>query len=292
MQQQIAELKRRGHVLHPPANEESLRRLQQILGVELPAPLRELYIDHGGMPPFEDPQLPLQLLSPEEAAEGIIKLRTDDTYQMIYGPRQEDETAIFWADPAEGRQFAGVFVTGPLTGRVHLLEYDCGSPEPRWSSVESFYDALFDVGEGEDKDWSDMRCDYPRQGAVPAINPDDDELAEYYFDLYQRDPDGEDAQTWAFRALAMSAQKHAQLVLTLLDSEDMWIQERAARTLGGWSWDGAVKHLAKVARHGTHNGQIAAIGALRDMRTDQSQQVIAELRQELPSHWRPHLGWE
>lgn len=290
MQHQIAELRRQGYALHPPADEESLRRLRLVLGVDLPEPLRQLYADHGGMPPFAGPELPMRLLSPDEAAEEIIKLRTDDTYKMIYGRRLLDETAIFWADPGESIQFAGMFVTGPLTGRVHLLEYDCGRPVPRWSGVASFYDDLLDLGEDEIWHHLTSRGDYPRRGAVPALKPDDDELAEHYFELYLRDPGGEDAQTWAFRALAMSAQVHTQLVLTLLDSEDMWIQQYAASILGGWRWDGAVPHLARVARHGTHNGRLGALIALREMRTDLSQQVCAELRQELPSSRSSILG--
>ena len=224
MQEQIARLRERREAFRPPATDDELSSLRDVLGAELPRAVRALYADHGGLDPAPS-SLPMRLYVPAEAADAITRWREFGV------PFEDAELGVFWSD--ENSNDAGVFVAGPLRDRGFVIDHEDFSPEPRWTTVESFYDALLD-GRDEELLWSEMWTDYPRRPdrRYPA---DDDDLAREYFALHQRDPRSISGRIAAFRALALSVpDAHDAIVLTLLESDDMWIQERAADVLRVW----------------------------------------------------------
>jgi len=289
MEDQITRLREQPEQLRPPATAEELTELRTVLGVErLPRAVLLLYADHGGMEPAQT-HLPMRLLSPAEAADAIRNWRE-------FGVPFEDlELGVFWSD--DNGNGAGLFPVGALRDRVFVLDHEEPSPEPRWTTVDSFYDALLDARDQELLWWGDMRTDYPRRpdGQYP---PEDDDLADDFFAIHERDPSSPAGRRAGFRALSLSVPDvHDQRVLALLDSDDMWIQERAVEILGvwgnpddGWGRPEVIEPLANMARHGSHNGQLAAMGALRKIDTPDARSVRLQLRHEFGSSYDPYLG--
>lgn len=180
-----------------------------------------------------------------------------------------------------------MFPVGALRDRVFVIDHEEPSPEPRWTTAESFYDALLDARDRELLWWGDMRTDYPRRpnGQYP---PDDDDLADDSFAIHERDPSSPGGRSAGFRALAQSVPDvHDQRVLGLLDSDDMWMQERAVQILGvwgnpddGWGRPEVIESLVDMARSGSHNGRLAAMAALRRINTPEARSVRLQLRRE------------
>lgn len=277
MQDQITRLREQPEQLRPPATAEELSTLGRVLGVEqLPGAVLSLYADHGGMDPAQT-YLPMRLLSPAETADAI---------RREFGvPFEDRELGVFWSD--DNGNGAGVFPVGALRDRVFVIDHEEPSPEPRWTSAESFYDALLDARDREQLWWGDMRTDYPRR-PDRQYPPDDDDLADDFFAIHERDPSSPAGRTAGFRALTLSVPHvRDQRVLTLLDSDDMWIQERAVEILGvwgnpddGWGRPEVVEPLVNMARRGSHNGRLAGMAALRRIDTPAARSVRLQLRRE------------
>lgn len=279
MEDQITRLREQPEQLRPPATAEELTDLQAFLGVErLPGAVLALYADHAGMDPAQT-SLPMRLLSPADAADAIKDWREFGV------PFDDRELGVFWSD--DNGNGAGVFAVGPLRDRVFVIDHEEPSPEPRWTTAESFYDALLDARDRELLWWGDMRTDYPRRPNRHHLQ-DDDDLAHDFFRIHERDPSSPAGRSAGFRALALSVpQVHDQHVLALLDSDDMWMQERAVQILGvwgnpddGWGRQELIEPLVNMARSGSHNGRLAAMAALRRINTPEARSVRIQLRRE------------
>jgi hypothetical protein len=290
MEDQIRRLREQPEPLWPPATADELSEVRAVLGVErLPGAVLSLYADHGGMDAAES-SLPMRLLTPEAAIDAIRGWREFGV------PFEDTELGVFWAD--DDGNGAGVFAAGPLRDRVFLIDHEEPSSEPRWIKVESFYDALLD-GRDYQFGWWELWTDYPRRpyGRYP---PEEDDLADDFFRIHQREGNSDQGRRAAFRFLALSTpDRHEEQVLLLLDSDDMWLQERAANILeiwgnpdGGWGRPQSIESLARVARSGTHNGRIGAMAGLRRIRTPEAKAVRIELRREMGPQWNVYLGQE
>lgn len=279
MENQITRLREHPEQLRPPATTEELTDLQAVLGVErLPGAVLALYADHGGMDRART-SLPMRLLSPSEAADAIRNWREFDV------PFEDRELGVFWSD--DNGNDAGVFPVGPLRDRVFVIDHEEPSPEPRWTTAESFYDALLDARDQELLWWGDMRTDYPRR-PNRQYPPDDDDLADDFFAIQKRDPSSPEGRRAGFRALALSVPDvHDQRVLALLNSDDMWMQERAVQILGvwgnpddGWGRPEVIEPLVNMARSDSHNGRLAAMAALRRIDSPETRSIRIQLRRE------------
>jgi len=246
-----------------------MEELTHVLGVPLPPAIRTIYEDHGA----EDArfELCLRLLNPTEAAQAITDLRGFGV------PFEDNELGTFWTD--DNSNYVGVFASGQLAGRVFKIDHEEISPEPCWRSIESFYDALLD-GRDAGLDWCDLATDYPRHATDQA--PADDALASRLFALHAEQPGSAAGQRAVHQALALSsAATHEAQVVSLLQSDDMWVQERAVQILGHWCRETAIPSIVEVVRSGQHNGRVAGIAALKRIGSRDARIALDSLRQEL-----------
>jgi hypothetical protein len=211
MEDQITRLREQPEQLRPPATAEELTEFRTVIGVErLPRAILLLYADHAGMDPAPT-HLPMRLLSPTEAVDAIRNWREFGV------PFDDTELGVFWAD--DDGNSAGVFAAGPLRDRIFLIDHEEPSPEPRWTTAESFYDALLD-GRAYQFGWRELWTDYPRRpyGRYP---PEDDDLADDFFRIHQREGNSDQGRRAAFRFLALSTpDRHEEQVLVLLGSRN------------------------------------------------------------------------
>jgi hypothetical protein len=277
MQAQLERLHARGDATAAPATADEIEELTRVLGVALPPAIRAIYEDHGS----EDAryELCLRLLSPTDAAQAITGLREFGV------PFEDHELGTFWTD--DNSNYAGVFMSGQLAGRVFKIDHEEPSPEPCWRSVASFYDALLD-GRDAGLDWCELATDYPR----PATDrePADDALASRLFALHREQPSAAVGQRAVYQALALSsAATHEAQVVSLLQSNDMWIQERAVQILGHWCLETTIPDIVDVVRNGQHNGRTAGIAALKRIGSRQARSSLNALRQELGDTFSAYL---
>jgi hypothetical protein len=216
--------------------------------------------------------------TPRRAARTNVALRDSGV------PFDDHELGTFWTD--DDSNYAGVFASGPLSGRVFIIDHEETSSEPCWRSVESFYDALLDARDAG-LDWSELVTDYPREPTDES--PGDDALASSLFTLHHAQPDSPAGQRAAHQALALSSATHADQVMSLLRSADMWIQERAVQILGHWRWDPATAAIIDVVRNGQHNGRTAGILALKRIGTHDARTALAALREEFGDTFSAYL---
>ncbi|MEV6930262.1 hypothetical protein AB0M46_38070 [Dactylosporangium sp. NPDC051485] len=272
---QLARLHAGGGGTAAPAAADDIDGLAHVLGVPLPPTIRAIYEDHEAE---ESGSGTLRLMSPSEAAGTITALRDFGV------PFDDRELGTFWTD--DNSNYVGVFASGDLAGRVFKIDHEEPSPEPCWRSVESYYDALLDARDSG-LDWWDLATDYPREPADQT--PEDDALARRLFALYHERPDSPVGQRAVHQALALSSATHAAQVISLLRSDDMWIQERAVQILGHWRWEPAVASIAEVVRNGQHNGRTAGIHALKQIGSPAAGAALRSLSQELGDSYRVHF---
>jgi hypothetical protein len=144
----------------PGLDAEAVTRLERALDARLPRPVRELYAACGGLRSKRWTGVPpMRLMRPTEVVETAEILREcADTYDP------DPRARYLFTD--DGSNWAGVFVRGPLAGKVTILDHDEPERDPRFRDVASFLDKLVDAGRRH-LDWPDMDTDYP-------LGPDSD----------------------------------------------------------------------------------------------------------------------
>ena len=173
MRDLVGFLRGRGFDGDPGLGPAALDALERALGVPLPEPVRELYRRCGGMDAAALAHLPMRLMSPDEVVDAAANLRET----VLPGP----EARYLFTD--DRSNWAGVFVAGPLLGRMTILDHDETSEAPRFRDLASFAAKMIEAGPVE---WADLRTDYPLTAAATADLVDDAlPLAHHYLDRYR-----------------------------------------------------------------------------------------------------------
>lgn len=199
--------------LCPPAAEADLLRLNSALMGRLPEAMEELYRHHGGLKKEALGLLPRRLMSPEEVLQNIEKY--SEQYHDDFKPFNDGRsTCLFW-DSAYGFESAGMFLTGPLTGKIYLLDDEPDTPLPDFRDLNSFYRWLTsDLGNKEDGGSPNPPPpDYPSLDPANE-SPEDRILSEKL--LAQWEEEGRRDERTAAYALRLSAYGHSRHLACVL----------------------------------------------------------------------------
>ncbi len=266
----IQQIRAAGVELRPGLTAAQLAEFRVALGADLPSDLASLYVDHDGM--LGTSNLPMRMLSCAEA------LRENTAVRAFDGQLLEPGACLFWTD--DHSNYAGVFLSGPLVHRVFILDHDDPELTPRFFDVRSFTRHLLahpdDVLGGDG-------YDYP---AIEDPGPTAAEDRRLGREFLREHTESRQDQRTAFLALALLPPEDTHLAVPLLDSPDMWIQERACLLLGVRRHRAAIPRLVEVARSGLHNGRIAAVVALKRMATPEAESALHTLEGELGEGFR------
>lgn len=261
---------------HPPASSAAIEALAAALGYPIPEAVLALYRDHDGLPTGSP--LPMRLLSTSEATSTNAALRQPNL-------ELSSRIAVFWTD--DDSNYAGVFTSGQLQGRVCLLEHDEPADWPKYQSVASLCRRLVSAwraGLG----WYDMPHDYPVLDSMDVL-PEDRAIGLHLLDRYSQAPDTPASIRAAFGAMQLLPPADTELLLPLLRSTDMWVQERACQVLGLRKFAPAIEALSEVAMSGMHNGRAASLIALRQIDTPEATRRFDELRVALGKAFPRHV---
>lgn len=219
----------------------------------------------------------MRMMSTSEVAHTLCTVRKNFPDLLDRG------AALFWTD--DNSNYAGVFLTEPLRGRPFFLNHDSPNDAPRFRSVEYFCGSLVAAAE-RDQPWVEMESDYPRlSNPADPENDEDRAIAKACLRHLGTAQSEREYSRLAHCALSLLPPLDFALVLPLLRSTDMWVQEGTCEVLGLWRRVEAVPDLLRVGRTGMHNGQVAAVRALRRIATPEARAAARMLQSELgPRH--------
>src|SRR5947209_13662438 len=109
--------------------------MEAALVCHLPAELLQMYRDHNGVAPGPRLGLAFRLLPSEEACT----VHTTITQPLgLVGW----DIRLFWTN--DESDYAGMYVAGPLLGRVCVLSHEEEDLTPRWRSVHAFMEQMLE----------------------------------------------------------------------------------------------------------------------------------------------------
>jgi hypothetical protein len=247
---------------------------QDRIGAPLCPELATLYRDHDGMP--VGTPLPMRLMKMADVSETNVAIRQLQPALLPEG------ATVFWTD--DNSNYAGAFLVGALSCRVFTLDHEEPEATPRFRSPRTFVAALLATPSA---DWSELKPDYPALMSSGDTSVEADrELGRNLLQTHFSNPDHTES---ALVALALLPPDDTELLLPLLGSSDMWVQERACEVLGFRRYAAATNQLAEVARTGMHNGRIASIRALQRMGTREAAEALQALARELGEPYGPYF---
>ncbi len=196
-------------------------------------------------------------------------------------------SAIFWG--GDNGEFAAVFLTGPLLGRIFIIDYDGRNDSASFRTVTSFVQSL-NAGVQDGANWTDLQTDYYvdseyfLHGAAVCKPANESELkldrmavkelrAEYASATIA---DERDHHHYAMNIMGLTPPADTPSILEFLDTDDMWIQERACNILGHRRYEPVIGKLGTIACEGTTNGRGAAIRALGRIGTPTALETILQ----------------
>lgn len=163
-------------------DEAQLAAFESALGAELPEEARAMYRRCGGIGTRVRTSLPMRPMPPADALD-TLQLLTDaaDTY------RPHPEARYLFTD--DNSNWGGLFVFGPLRGKLTILDHDVSSGAPRFASLESFLAKLAAAADAG-RDWPTMQTDYPLAPDADAALVDEARpLCALYLEQHHRASD-------------------------------------------------------------------------------------------------------
>ncbi|MDP9765363.1 SMI1/KNR4 family protein [Deinococcus enclensis] len=237
----------------PPATEEQLRHLEETLGCALPVPLAALYRAFDGQ-------------DATQTALVFRLLRLDEVHALI----QDGE----WLElPPAGRAFfaddhgnyAFVYLTGPLQGKVGLNDHDDPSGEPVFRSVPSFLMHLMASGNRRMAwEFRGMSRDYPARldRHAPSELASDRALSAHYRRVWAESADPDERLFAVRTAITLLPHQDSNQILPFVREAEPGVAGFACAELGLREWAPAIPTLHQVALDGPADARAPATMAL------------------------------
>lgn len=205
--------------------------------------LMDLYAIGDG---WRSSQLSMRFLSLEEAQHVTELVRKAGRYFI-------DDSLLCFDD--DESNYCGVYLVGPLAGKVHFLDHEEPDPSPTHRNLESFLSVLLSF-EG------DFRFEGPRDYPLPKDAAD----LNLALHLLQA-PRPEVREGDLLSGMALLPATHAEHLVPAVSNSDPWIQEKAISLLGEAEFQPAADLIFNAMDASTHNNvRIAGLKALGKMK--------------------------
>lgn len=199
----------------------------------------------------------IRLLSFEEATEMYLYLNEDVNIS---------EVLPLWTD--DSSNYVGVYMFGPLTGKVCFINHEEIDLSPVYPNVQTFIKILL---ENSASDWYELPTHYPlsKEHTDELQLMQDVQAIKELKNLLKNPELDEDKRTqYLFSIMAITPYTQLDEIIPLLEDTNMWVQERAAEILGFHRYLPAKEKLNWVKEHGQYNGKMAAELALKRIRME------------------------
>lgn len=193
----------------PGLDEAALLAFEAALAASLPDEARTMYRVMGGISDRVRTALPMRLLPPADALD-TLHILTDGA--ETYRPHP----AVRYLFTDDNSNWAGVFVEGPLRGKLTLLDHDLCSSAPRFASLTSFIAKLLAAAD-RGEPWEQMPTDYPMSSTSDdALLDEATPLAAHFLEQYHGATDAFERTMAADIALHLSDPRHGDTVELML----------------------------------------------------------------------------
>lgn len=245
----------------PPADEVQLQAVAEALAFIWPPELKTLYLKHDGTAPerwaadWED-QWQDRLDEDEDAMPAAPFLMSLEEVAVFYKDTQDlfpRDVRFFWQD--DNSNYAGLYVAGPLSGMVCVVNHDGGSFVPAFRQLQNFLTWLVEHPEEDVFDESLRTPLFPTSAPDPFHDEEDWERAQV---LYAAADQAEDNPRLAC-AMSLTPYNHSAVLLPYLNHPDFYVVERAVNTLSLRRYEPAYERIRALAedRHNSSNGAAA-----------------------------------
>lgn len=267
----------------------TLKSLEADLKARFPSELWDLY--ETIQDPAKSESGPFRLMPIEEVK---------DLREAMYGFNWRDSCA-FWTD--DNSNYAGIYLDGPLRGRIYFLSHDEPDFSPVYRSLSSFLKTIREA-KSREKDWYEMPTDYftptdyylhqdgkPLPATEIERKSDLEAMTTLRLQFDQTSLlDDDERRFVCFCIMDLTPLDDLKYVLEFLSDKDMWTQERAALILGVHKYSPAIDRLAEIAINGSGNGVYAAINALGRIGTSKCLNAILKCVPIRSKDYAPYLG--
>jgi hypothetical protein len=293
LQEQFIKLENYSSLMNPPCSDSQIIKLEKSLNCELHKEIFALYKSHNGMKHSDI--FPFRLMEISE----ILELHEFADWQSeLKRPLDgSDELHIFWTD--DNSNYAGLYTSGKLKDKICFIDHDEIDLSPLFDSMYSFYESLLRIAEEnsikiksesyEDlTDWDEMKTDFPILD-TSSENIKNFELAKYFIKKYASENDKYKKRHFAFCAMNLLPMSETVRIIDFVNSDDMWIQERACELIGKKHYEKGIPILVEIAKNGMNNGKVASLSALRNFKTEETEKEIEKLFAKIEDGYKIYL---
>ena len=154
-----------------------------------------------------------------------------------------------------------------LHGKVCYLNHEETSLEPRFKDIKNLIKAINTNPDcWELMDFPETVFDYPQKNE--AFSEEDRIATSLLYNSFNRESDDEMRTQIAFSIMSLTPPKNLMDIYSFLDSEDMYIQERAIKVFGFHRYKPVVEKLRDLQITAKHNGKFAAKLALKRIESE------------------------
>ena len=194
---------------------------------------------------------------------------------------QIPELKILWMD-AESN-FMGIFVTGPMMGRLALIGHDTNIDcAPLYRDFEKFVKVLTEGFENLEEEWP-YPVDYPNTGDElktdgREVDIERDMACASELEALAASTDDLFRKRFLYSCVCSLVPKEyaAQLVL-MLESRDFHVCGRACSMLGYYQFDAACPRMAQIALDANNPARFCAVDGIGLMGTKSSRKILVDL---------------
>lgn len=215
---------------------------------------------------------------PVTAIAALEKLDSRDGFEPLEADDLEEMMEFFGEQPVlaelvpiltdNNSNYICTYKSGPLVGKICYFNHGETSLEPKFRNIENLVTAI-SVNPGS-RDFTELPeeiLDYPLKDKE-SLTGEDSNIKEDLFALYNQEADDEVKTQLAFSIMVLTPPDKLEELYPFLDSDDMYIQERAIDILGFHRYVPAAGKLTELQTTAFHNGQSAAARALKRINSE------------------------
>jgi hypothetical protein len=266
---------------NPPCTPEQLQTLSRELGVEIDPFVLALYARYDG-------QAHTGTMTAEDGteSEAWVEFRLMPVSEVVETHPVFQDLDLptlawhaFWTD--DNSNYAACYTSGPLRGKVCLIQHDDLQLAPRFRSARSFCTALLQAAD-EGMDFREFPADYPALTASREEDADDRALALQYAAECGKTGDEEQRVYLAQCAINLLPYAETEPLLAFARDQNQEVRIQASGLLGHRRVLSAMPHLIELLRARCQGGKPDAREEIRhllaDARSYLGSTMYAELR--------------
>lgn len=147
----------------PPLILEQFQAFETALECKFPPEIAQLYLEHDGTDAKTDYRT-MFLMPVQEAIERYDNIKHHKVFWQNFEGLTEN-TRFLWHERNDN--YAGLYIDGPLAGKINFYNHEDEDPAPLFRSIESFYKGtLNDLLADKPKGWIYIEGDYPVYGEI------------------------------------------------------------------------------------------------------------------------------